>query len=548
MNVSVKLLSLVKNLKLSQWIIILIIPTTTIINFDKHKWVHPDSVIQWDIKSYYAYLPATIIHEDIYLDFINKDYKKYSKQYWPSKSPTGKNLIITTNGMSYLYLPFFSIAHIVALNSDYEADGYSVPYAFALVFSSLFYLVLGLFYLRKIQVLFFDELTAAITILLVYFGTNLLFYTSYDAPMPHTYNFTLLIIFIWNTIKWHQKQTFKRSIIIGLLIGIITLIRPTNIIILVFLIFYNIKKIREIKDRILLFISKWYLVLLMIMMFFIVWTPQFLYWKAVAGKYLFFSYGSGASFFWDNPQIWNVLFSFRKGWYIYTPIMLIATIGIIFLFKKNKKVFLPVLIFFVCFVYTISSWWCWWFGGSFGMRSFVDIYGIMALPLGALLFSLFKTKSKTKRFIKYPLLVILLFLVLINFHLIKRFNKKSLHYWWMSKEALFHNFWNYKPTKGYWSMIPVPDYEKAHKGVYVAKNLMKRYFGKYPIKPQMIVDEIEKDIRSNHNLKSYEKTARKHKISVDSAITIKAWNIYELKYSLDKYIEPLEKEYKEKKK
>ena len=48
-----------------------------LINFSNHRWVKEKSVIQWDIISYYGYLPATFIYKDLSLKFRNDNIKKF---------------------------------------------------------------------------------------------------------------------------------------------------------------------------------------------------------------------------------------------------------------------------------------------------------------------------------------------------------------------------------------------------------------------------------------------------------------------------------------
>lgn len=31
--------------------------------------------------------------------------------------------------------------------------------------------------------------------------------------------------------------------------------------------------------------------------------------------------------------------------------------------------------------YTYAAWWCWWLGGAFGHRGFVEYYALLAIPL-----------------------------------------------------------------------------------------------------------------------------------------------------------------------
>ena len=119
--------------------------------FSIKPWKNADNnkekslVINNDVVSYYAYLPAFFIHDDIKLNFTENSKIDYHAkcQFWPEKSPNGGKVIKTTMGMSFMYSPFFLAGHIYANNSQYKADGFSKPYEFFLVFSCLFYLIIG---------------------------------------------------------------------------------------------------------------------------------------------------------------------------------------------------------------------------------------------------------------------------------------------------------------------------------------------------------------------------------------------------------------------
>ncbi|MBN2484836.1 MAG: hypothetical protein JXB34_02570 [Bacteroidales bacterium] len=520
--------------KYSHLVIWLFIPVSIITSFSHHRWVNPESVIDWDVKSYYAYLPAAFIHGDLTLSFIDENPQEYYKWFWPVTTPTGKRCIVTSMGMSVLYSPFFFIAHLIAHVGGYPTDGYSMPYAFALHFSALFYLIAGLFFLRKLLRKFFGETTVLITLIAVYAGTNLFYYANYAAAMSHCHNFALISIFIYYADKWHCRQSIKLTIALGLLSGLIALIRPTNILVLVLFALWGVGSLSSLKERTVFFIKHYKLVLLMVLFFFLVWSPQFVYWKYVSGKFLYFSYsGLDGRFYWLNPQIFDILLSYRKGWWVYTPLMFIATLGIIVMAIKMRKYYLGVLVFLLINIYVQASWWCWWFGGSFGLRAFIDSYGIMAIPFAALVQYCLSSRVKT------ALVVIITgSLTWYNTFQVKQLNKQALHYWWMSKDAYWMNFLKTGPRPEYWEKVPVPDYPKARQGIYVAKNLITRFDGykNIRVEPGPIVEEIK---RSVVPAKKHKKLADKHNISVDSVLTIEAWNIYERKSSLDKYIRPL---------
>jgi hypothetical protein len=59
--------------------------------------------------------------------------------------------------------------------------------------------------------------------------------------------------------------------------------------------------------------------------------------------------------------------------------MIFAFAGIIVLWKRRSPYALPVTIFVPLNIYIIFSWWCWWYGGGFGQRAFIDSYALMAV-------------------------------------------------------------------------------------------------------------------------------------------------------------------------
>ncbi len=109
------------------------------------------------------------------------------------------------------------------------------------------------------------------------------------------------------------------------------------------------------------------------------------------GNWFVWSYGE-EGFYWSNPQIVEVLFGFRKGWLVYTPLIVLGLFALPLIYKKNKEQFISLTFFLVVLIYIVSSWWNWFYGSSFGQRSFVDFYAIIAFLLAILLDSIYEKK------------------------------------------------------------------------------------------------------------------------------------------------------------
>ena len=383
--------------------------------------IPPTNMLTWDVFGYYLYLPSYFIHHDIalqhqeWLTHLLDKYEPTSTLYQAIQIENGNWVMKYSMGMSFLYAPFFFVAHFMAEPLGFPADGLSLPYQFSITIGGLIYAIIGLIYFSKILKHFFDQRTTSIVLILIFFGTNYFQLTIFDGTLlSHNFLFMLYSILIYFTIKWYHDFHLKNSIIIGLIAGLITLVRPSEVICILIPLFwsnssenYFTSKIKMLKTNILPIIlaSCCFLMLLL---------PQLLYWKSVSGHYLFYSYtnpGEGFDFFF--PHTYNFLFSFRKGWFIYTPLILFSFLGMYYLYLKNKVLSLLIFSFVVLDIYICSSWSNWWYaGGSFSSRSLVPIYSILAIPLGFLIERI-RLSKKRKRII-YPILGFLLLLNLFQ--------------------------------------------------------------------------------------------------------------------------------------
>ena len=458
--------SIIKRLSFYTYITLLIIVLLSLFSVKPWKNSEQDqALINWDIISDYSYLPAIFIHNDIQLKFTNNDTIDYeeNRQFWPEIAPNNGKVIKTTMGMSILYSPFFIIGHTYSkLSNQHKSNGFSKPYEFFLALSCIFYLMIGLYYLRKILLTIFNELETSIILTIIILGTNLFYYLTVEPCMSHAYNFSLIAIFLYFTIRWFKNPQFKFAVILGFIAGLIILIRPVNILILIFPLLYQINHFKKTISKIC---NYWQHILLAGLIVFCVSFPQLLYWKTITGDWIFNSY-IGERFYFNNPHIIEFLFSYRNGWLLYSPIMSFAIFGIILNYFKQKEYFFSLIIFTLLNIYILSSWWCWWYGGSFGMRTMIDSYAILAIPLGATV----KWVLKQKKPIKYTFLIIMFSLIYLNNFQIKQRKNSLIHFDSMTKEAYWMNFGKkYMKSESEWKLfeqkLQSPNYEKAKKGI-----------------------------------------------------------------------------------
>lgn len=408
----------------------------------------PLNILSWDTMGYYLYLPLTFIYHDLGMkdvqvvqDLISQ-YELSGSFYQAWLADSGYWVIKYTSGEAILLLPFFLIGHLLTLITGGTADGFSIIYQYSIIAGCLCYLLISLILLRKILLRFFNDRITAFTLCCVLLGTNYYIQAASNPAVIHLILFFLYTLLIEATIQWHERPTTGWMATIAITAGLIIITRPTDVICLAIPFLYNIYSKETINQKLtLLKTHKWQLALAAVIII-VIGCIQLRYWKFATGHWIINSYnnpGEGMDFL--TPHLWQVLFSFRKGWYIYTPIMFLATIGIYYTHKLHREMAWPITLFFLCNLYLIACWSCWWYAGSFSQRAFIQSYPLMAIALGSLIQAASESKRKIFQ-IGGPILLGLL--ILFNLFQSWQYRQRIIDPERMTRQAYFANFFALK--------------------------------------------------------------------------------------------------------
>jgi hypothetical protein len=140
--------------------------------------------------------------------------------------------------------------------------------------------------------------------------------------------------------------------------------------------------------------------------------------------------------------------------------MMLAVLAIPLTWKYARSFSLSLLIFVPLNIYIVLSWWCWWYGGCFGQRSFIDSFALLSLPIAALLQWLVSL-SLWKRVALY---FIFISCIAISIKHTMQYYYGSIHWDSMTKEAYWDSIGRLRPGPNFQNLIKTPDYEKALKG------------------------------------------------------------------------------------
>lgn len=352
-----------------------------------HRWDNPyNRIILGDAKGYYAYLPALFIYGDFSYSFVDEMEKKY----YPEDGSAAKNFRIEQPngtvankcfpGASIFYFPFFALAAIFSYLAGLPVDGYSVLFQWSVVASHLFFILWGCWLLLSVmKKLNFDAISRYGSVLVIIFASNIYYYLVYDFTVVHVFGFFGCSLLIWlcHQYKWTDQWKF-----IGWCIPVLALLlimRPTNLMmVLVFPLFLSKEELKRL-------ISpknwKWLNFFIGGLILFI--AP--LMWKLQTGNWLVYSYGE-ESMNLLQPHLIDYLFSYKKGWLLWSPFLFIAILmGIIYFFKEGKIKGFLYFFGILGIAYVFSCWWIWTFGMGLGQRPMIDFYPILLIGIAGFL-------------------------------------------------------------------------------------------------------------------------------------------------------------------
>lgn len=377
------------------------------INWGKNHW---KTILEADAKGYYAYLPATFIYNDLNFGFFDKIEKEkyFDKNTYYDYRTASKGIVINKYycGTSILQLPFFLMAHGLTQLSNGDADGYSRLYPIFINLAAIVYTCIGLLFLAALLKLYhIKPIHRCLTLICCTFGTNLFYYTVSEAGMSHVYSFTCMTLFFYLAKIYFIKPSSRYLFYLALLSSLIVLIRPVNGLIIFALPLAAQSQQQFLAGWHFLFKNKFHLVTVTLGGLLFI-SVQLIIYKISTGHFFIYAYG-GEHLYLFSPNVFNILFSYKKGLFLYTPLYLISLSGLYFFWKQNRFEAWSLSIFLYVVTYILSCWWMWFYGGSFSSRVFVEYLCFFMIPL-AFTFQHLKPGCWQKSFFGLTLLIVLM--------------------------------------------------------------------------------------------------------------------------------------------
>lgn len=362
-----------------------------------NPWIRGDGV------GYYSFARAPLIEHS--LDFTN-DYLHANTSFRELRvdenghvkpefvTRTGHLDNHFTVGPAILWMPFLLIAHAGvflarALGSSVAADGFSAPYRIAMALGTAVYGFLGLLIAFRLARRYVEERWALLATIGIWWASSLPVYMYFNPSWSHAHSAFSAALFFW---YWHETRsdrTLKQWIMLGLIAGLMISVYHANTVLLaapgveaVSRYAAQFRGSRTDWARTLRLFGTHILFLSVIL---ICMLPTFAARYIIYGNPFESGYVPLKQWLWRTPATLQVLFSADHGLFAWTPILILAFLGLVLFCWRVPRIGVPWMAAALAFFALISCYPDWDGLSSFGNRFFVSLTFLFVIGLAVLL-------------------------------------------------------------------------------------------------------------------------------------------------------------------
>lgn len=356
-----------------------------------------------DEIQYFAYLRSMWFDRDLsfeneYRHFYDRGIAKsagFHETFLERQTDTGRRINFGTVGCAILWAPYYAVGDVVARVTGAEVDGFSKPYIAAVAYGSAVYgflaLVLAVLSARRLG---YNAFTAAVA---VWLGTPLLFYMYVAPPFSHACSAFGVALFIYVWIRVRKHWSVRGLAALGAAAALMAMVREQDIFFAagpaLDFIWARVSARGGWRQR----FGAWVGVVAAVIAFVAVFTPQALTYLILNG-HLGPHSSVGRKMNWMAPHALQVLFSPQHGFFVWTPLALIAIAGLVAAaFMQKDRIWLCLLLMVGLQIYVGGSVESWTVAGAYGQRRFIALTTAMVIGLTAAGVALHASSSRARR-------------------------------------------------------------------------------------------------------------------------------------------------------
>jgi hypothetical protein len=400
----------------SRILLLLFILTLPLIN----PWVRGDGV------GYYAHTRSLLVEHK--LDFAN-DWRAANESFTmgrvrPDGTINPREYTRTGHldnhfavGPSMLWAPFLVPVHcgMLALQKfgiNVQANGYSRPYLVTMALATALYGFLGLLISFRLACLYTDSRSAFLATLGIWFASSIPVYMYFNPSWSHAHSVFVVALFLWYWHRTRQRRTLAQWVILGLLSGLMIDVYYLNIAVLLI---PFLESLRQYVEKLRCPERDWAAMgqlfkanIAYCFMLVVAFLPTLITRKIIYGSPFDLGYAKEWSL---QPALLQVLFSSDHGLLTWTPILILAILGLLLLRKHDKELAGYLFISFLAFYGLVSLHTNWDGLSSFGNRFFISLTPIFVLGLAVSLSEFAKWLGRERNAMAFASLVIAFLIV-----------------------------------------------------------------------------------------------------------------------------------------
>jgi hypothetical protein len=355
-----------------------------------------------DEIQYFAYLRSLWFDHDVafeneYRWFYDRGIGRsdgFRITFLELETPTHRRVNFGTIGCAILWAPFYAAGDVTArvlhaAGRDVAVDGFSKPYIAAVAYGSAFYgLAALLLAFASARRLGFD---ATVPVLAIWLGTPILFYMYVAPPMSHACSAFAVALFVWTWLRVRGEWSTRGMAALGATGALMAMVREQDLFFAagpaldfgLWALGSRTSSSQSLKPKAQGLIAA-------ATAFAVVFAPQ-------AAAYVVLNGRLGPSqlvtrkMSWSGPHVLQVLFSPEHGFFVWTPIAMLAIAGLVMMTARagstapdHPQVGLCLLLMIALQVYVGGSVESWTVAGGYGQRRFVALTAILVIGFAAL--------------------------------------------------------------------------------------------------------------------------------------------------------------------
>ncbi|MHB8648214.1 MAG: ArnT family glycosyltransferase [Thermomicrobiales bacterium] len=397
-----------------------------------------------DAIEYYVYDRSLYFDHDLnftndYQGFYDRNPKgleTFKAGFIDKRNPAGNAINNGPAGSAILWAPFFLAGDAIArvshdVGASVAADGYSLPYIWAVSLGSALYAGIALLLTYCLARAITGRAAAMWASLVIWLGTPALFYSHLAPTYAHATSWFAATVFLTVWFRTRERRSWLAWVALGALGGLVAMVREQDAVFLLVPVVDELCRllpgVRRSDAAWLRDVARTVLGgLVMGICAVLAFTPQLLVYRTLNGKFRPSSEVSD-KLHWNAPNALRVLFDPGHGLFFWTPILLLAVVGLGLLIQRDPRLGIALATAFIMTWYLNGAFQTWTTAGAFGARRFIVCSPIFAIGLAELLQHFGERADGTRKAMRIWVPIVAIVAILWNGGLILQFVRLDMN-------------------------------------------------------------------------------------------------------------------------